>query len=210
MSEHHDGHGHHWAPPSEIEARVRALESLLIEKGLVEPAAIDELISTFENDLGPMNGAKVVAKSWVDSDYKRRLLENGGSAVAELGFSGLRAEHLVAVENTPSTHNLVVCTLCSCYPWALLGLPPSWYKSSQYRSRAVIEPRSVLGEFGVELEEEIQIRVWDSSADIRYLVIPERPPGTEYMGESELAPLVTRDSMIGVGQALIPSPAEKG
>ena len=205
--EHRDEHEHSWAPPSEVEARVNALESLLVEKGLVEHDAVDALISAFENDVGPMNGARVVAKAWVDPDFKRRLLEDATSAISELGYTGLRAEHLVALENTSETHHMVVCTLCSCYPWALLGLPPVWYKSAPYRSRAVSEPRTVLREFGLELSKECQIEVWDSSADIRYLVIPERPEGTEGMSEEELAALVTRDSMIGVGRALSPSEA---
>jgi len=183
---------------SDPEVRTRALESLLYEKGLLSPAAVDALIGVFERDLGPLNGARVVARAWVDPEYKGRLLENATAAIAELGFGGLEAQHLVAVENTPEVHNVVVCTLCSCYPWPVLGLPPRWYKDPAYRSRIVIEPRQVLSEFGLELDEDVEVCVWDSSAEIRYLVLPERPVGTEAMSEDELAQLVTRDSMIGV------------
>lgn len=211
MSAHHDEHDHYtWSPPSEVEARVRALESLLVEKGYAEHDAIDAMIDAFENDLGPLHGARVVAKAWVDPDFKKRLLEDATSAIEELGYRGLQTEHVVAVENTKDTHHLVVCTLCSCYPWTLLGLPPNWFKMPQYRSRAVIEPREVLKEFGVELDEDVNIEVWDSSAEIRFLVIPERPEGTEGMTEEGLAQLVTRDSMIGVGKALTPSPVGMG
>ncbi len=189
---------------SELEVRTRALESLLYEKGLLTPTAVDTLISTFEQDLGPLNGARVVARAWVDPGYKRRLLADGTAAIAELGFGGLQAEHLVVVENTPGVHNVVVCTLCSCYPWPVLGLPPRWYKEPAYRSRIVIEPRQVLAEFGLELGEDVEVRVWDSSSEIRYLVLPERPEGTEGMSEDELIDLVTRDSMIGTALASTP------
>lgn len=202
--EHEGSEYHTWAPPSEVEARVRALEALLVEKGLAEHDAIDATVATFENDLGPMNGAKVVARAWTDPGYRQRLLEDATGAVDELGFRGLQTEHVVAVENTPTRHHLVVCTLCSCYPWTLLGLPPAWFKLPQYRSRAVIEPRAVLAEFGVELAPDADVHVWDTSAEIRYLVIPERPEGTEGLSEDDLAKLVTRDSMIGVGRALSP------
>ena len=189
---------------SDVEVRTRALESLLYEKGLLSPAAVDTLIGAFEQDLGPLNGARVVARAWVDPEYRRRLLADGTAAIAELGFGGLQGEHLVAVENTSEVHNVVCCTLCSCYPWPVLGLPPRWYKDSAYRSRVVIEPRAVLAEFGLELAEDVEVRVWDSSSEIRYLVLPERPEGTEGMTEEELAQLVTRDSMIGVTKALSP------
>ena len=195
-------HGH--GNGDELELRTRALESLLYEKGLLTPAAVDALIGAFERDLGPMNGARVVARAWVDPEYKRRLLENATAAIGELGFGGLQGEHLIAVENTPEVHNVVCCTLCSCYPWPVLGLPPRWYKDPAYRSRVVIEPRSVLSEFGLELDDDVEVRVWDSTAEIRYLVVPERPAGTEGMSEDELAGLVTRDSMIGVTKAAEP------
>jgi nitrile hydratase len=188
----------------DAEVRTRALESLLYEKGLLSPAAVDTLIGVFEKDLGPLNGARVIARAWVDPEYKGRLLENATVAISELGFGGLEAQHLVAVENTSEVHNVVVCTLCSCYPWPVLGLPPRWYKDPAYRSRVVIEPRSVLSEFGLELDESVEVRVWDSSAEIRYLVVPERPLGTEGMSEDELVRLVTRDSMIGVTNASAP------
>jgi nitrile hydratase subunit alpha len=202
-----DGHGHHPERISDAEARARALESLLLEKGHLTPEAIDTLVSAYESDIGPLNGAKVVARAWVDPEYRRRLLEDGTSAIAELGFGGLQGEHMVVVENTPSVHNAVVCTLCSCYPWPVLGLPPAWYKAAPYRSRMVLEPQEVLREFGTEIPDGVEIRVWDSSAEIRYLVLPERPPGTEGMSEEELAGLVTRDAMIGVARALSPEPA---
>jgi nitrile hydratase len=205
-----DGHGHHPEPISDAEARARALESLLLEKGHLTPEAIDTLVSAYESDIGPLNGAKVVARAWVDPEYRRRLLEDGTSAIAELGFGGLQGEHMVVVENTPSVHNAVVCTLCSCYPWPVLGLPPAWYKAAPYRSRMVLEPQEVLREFGTEIPDGVEIRVWDSSAEIRYLVLPERPPGTEGMSEEELAGLVTRDAMIGVARALSPEPAGRG
>ena len=181
-----------------LEARVKALESLLIAKGLVAPETLTKLAETYENDIGPMNGARVVAHAWVDPAYKQRLLANATAAIAELGFGGLQGEHMMVVENTPKIHNLVVCTLCSCYPWPVLGLPPVWYKSAPYRSRSVIDPRGVLREFGLELDESVEVRVWDSSAELRYMVLPERPSGTEHMSEEELAKLVTRDAMIGV------------
>jgi nitrile hydratase len=198
MSHDHD-HG-----LNELEVRTRALESLLYEKGLLTPAAVDTLVSAFEEDLGPLNGARVVARAWVDPDYKQRLLADGSSAIAELGFGGIQSEHLVVVENTPDVHNVVVCTLCSCYPWPVLGLPPRWYKEPSYRSRVVIEPRAVLSEFGLELGDDVEVRVWDSSSEIRYLVLPQRPGGTQDMSEEELSLLVTRDSMIGTASALAP------
>jgi len=191
-------HRTHGAPLTDVELRVRALESLLIDKGLVDPAALDALIDTYETKVGPRNGAKVVARAWVDPAYKRRLLEDGTAAVAEFGFMGRQAERLVVVENTRDVHNVVVCTLCSCYPWAVLGLPPVWYKSAPYRSRAVIDPRGVLKELGVEVPADRAVRVWDSTAEIRYMVLPERPKDTEGMSEEQLAALVTRDAMIGV------------
>jgi nitrile hydratase len=181
-----------------LEARVKALESVLVAKGFVSPATLDTFVAIYENDLGPMNGAKVVAHAWVDPAYKQRLLTNATAAIAELGFGGLQGEHMVVVENTPTVHNVVVCTLCSCYPWPVLGLPPVWYKSAPYRSRVVIDPRSVLHEFGLDLPESVEVRVWDSSAELRYMVLPERPAGTEHMNEEQLASLVTRDAMIGV------------
>jgi len=193
------GHDHQ-ALPSDMTLRVRSLESLLVEKGLVDPAAIDALVDTFENKVGPRNGARVVAKAWTDPDYKRRLLADADAALAELGYTGQQGEHMVVVENTPTIHHMVVCTLCSCYPWPTLGLPPVWYKSAPYRSRVVIDPRGVLQEFGVQVSDDIEVRVWDSTAEIRYLVLPERPAGTEGMSEDALAALVTRDSMIGVGK----------
>ncbi len=198
-------HGHHPAPLSDVEARTRALESILLEKGLLMPDAVDKVIAAYERDIGPLNGARVVARAWVDAAYKKRLLTDATPAIAELGFGGRQGEHMVVVENTPTIHNVIVCTLCSCYPWPVLGLPPVWYKSPPYRSRVVIEPRKVLQEFGLKLDEAIEIRVWDSSAEIRYLVLPERPAGTEGMTEEELVKLVTRDSMIGVAQAKMPA-----
>jgi nitrile hydratase subunit alpha len=199
----HDDHSH----LSEIELRVRALESILVEKGYVDPAAIDALVETYEVKVGPRNGAKVVAKAWADPDYREWLRTDATAAIASLGFIGRQGEHMVAVENTPEQHNMVVCTLCSCYPWPVLGLPPTWYKSAPYRSRAVLDPRGVLAEFGVHLPETTRIRVWDSTAEIRYLVIPMRPEGTDDMGEEALSELVTRDSMIGTGLALRPEAA---
>jgi nitrile hydratase len=202
---HAQDHGHdHQVVPSDPALRTKALESLLVEKGLVDPAALDAIVDTYENKIGPRNGARVVARAWVDSAYKERLCADGGPAIAELGYVGAQGEHMVVVENTPKLHNLVVCTLCSCYPWPVLGLPPVWYKSAPYRSRAVIDPRGVLREFGTELADDVEIRVWDSTAEIRYLVLPERPAGTEKMTEEELAALVTRDSMIGVAKVAAP------
>jgi len=196
----HDDHSH----LSQIELRVRALESILVEKGYVDPAAIDALVETYEVKVGPRNGAKVVAKAWADPAYREWLRTDATAAIASLGFIGRQGEHMVAVENTPDEHNMVVCTLCSCYPWPVLGLPPVWYKSAPYRSRAVLDPRAVLAEFGVHLPETTRIRVWDSTAEVRYLVIPMRPEGTEGMNEEALAELVTRDSMIGTGLARQP------
>ena len=186
--------------PSDPALRVKAMESLLVEKGLVQPETLDAYIEKFEREIGPHNGAKVVARAWVDKDFRTRLLQNATEAVGELGFLGSQTTDIVAVENTPDVHNLVVCTLCSCYPWTLLGLPPPWYKSFAYRSRVVREPREVLKEFGVQLGEEVEVRVWDSTAEIRYLVVPERPAGTEGLSEDALAALVTRDSMIGAAR----------
>ncbi len=197
MSEHHD----HDAPLPDTVLRVKALESLLTEKGLVDPKALDILIDTYENKVGPRNGARVVARAWVDDAYRQRLLADATAAIEEFGFMGRQSEHMVVVENTGKQHNMVVCTLCSCYPWAVLGLPPVWYKSAPYRARAVMDPRGVLAEFGVTLDDHVEIRVWDSTAEIRYLVLPQRPVGTEGMDEEALAELVTRDSMIGVGLA---------
>jgi nitrile hydratase len=201
----HEGHDHHHREPeSVLSLRVRALESLLVEKKLVSSDAVDRIVSAYEQDIGPHHGAKVVARAWVDPAYKERLLADGSAAIEELGFGGV---DLKVVENTPQVHNLVTCTLCSCYPHSLIGLPPTWYKSFEYRSRAVIEPRVVLREFGVDVPETIDIRVWDSSAEMRYLVLPQRPPGTEGMSETELAQLVTRDAMIGVALVQRPSAA---
>ncbi|MBV8763741.1 MAG: nitrile hydratase subunit alpha [Hyphomicrobiales bacterium] len=188
-------------------ARVKALEQLLVEKGYVDPLALDVIVETYAHEVGPMNGAKVVAKAWADADYRGRLLADGTAAASELGFGGRGGEHIVVVENTPHLHNLIVCTLCSCYPWPLLGLPPVWYKSPPYRSRAVIEPRAVLRDFGVTLPETTAIRVWDSTAETRYLVLPLRPEGSEGLSEERLASLVTREAMIGTGLALVPARA---
>ncbi len=200
MSDHpHDhDHGDEGSPLTETELRVRSLESLLLEKRLVDPAALDELIQTYETRIGPRNGAKIVARAWVDPEFKARLFADATAAIAECGFIGRQGEDMVALENTPTVHNLVVCTLCSCYPWPVLGLPPVWYKSAPYRSRAVIAPRGVLQEFGLELPESVEIRVWDSTAELRYLVVPERPARTEGWTEEQLAAIVTRDAMIGV------------
>ena len=195
--------GEHGSPLTETQLRVRALESLLVEKGLVDPAALDALIDTYQNKIGPRNGAKVVARAWVDPAYKKRLLEDASSAIAEFGFVGLQGEDMLVVENTPKAHNLVVCTLCSCYPWPVLGLPPVWYKSSAYRSRAVIDPRGLLKEIGTPIPEDVEVRVWDSTAELRYLVLPERPPSTEGWSEERLAALVTRDAMIGVAKVRV-------
>jgi nitrile hydratase subunit alpha len=209
MSEHeHNPHEPHSHEPhaehaqralSPMELRVRALETLLTEKGYIDPAALDVLIDAYQTKIGPRNGARVVARAWCDAEFRRWLLTDATAAIASLGFTGRQGEHMVAVENTPQVHNLVVCTLCSCYPWAVLGLPPTWYKSAPYRARAVKDPRGVLKEFGVELPETTQIRIWDSTAEIRYLVLPQRPAGSEDLSEQQLANLVTRDSMIGTG-----------
>ena len=199
--DHHDhDHDHEQEPPSDIALRVKALESLLVEKGLVDPAALDAIVDHYEHKVGPRNGARVVAKAWSDPAYRQRLRDDATAAIAELGFTGRQGEHMIAVENTPTTHNLVVCTLCSCYPWPVLGLPPVWYKSAPYRSRAVIDPRGVLAEFGTTLPDEVEVNVWDSTAEVRYLVIPERPAGTEGLSEEQLADLVTRDGMIGTAR----------
>jgi nitrile hydratase len=205
---HAQEHEHaHQAVPSDPALRVKALESLLVEKGLVDPAALDVLVDRFENKVGPRDGARVVARAWVDPEYKRRLLADAPSAMAELGYTGGQGEHMLVVENGPKVHNLVVCTLCSCYPWAVLGLPPVWYKSAAYRSRAVIDPRGILREFGTQVGEDVEVHVWDSTAELRYIVLPERPAGTENMTEAELAALVTRDAMVGV--AKVPAQGER-
>jgi nitrile hydratase subunit alpha len=204
MGHDHDHDHDHGSELSETQRRVRALESILVEKGYVDPAALDELVETYETKVGPHNGARVVAKAWADPDYRAWLFSDSGAAIASLGYVGRQGENIVALENTPSVHNMVVCTLCSCYPWPVLGLPPVWYKSAPYRSRAVSDPRGVLRDFGVELPEGTDIRVWDSTAEIRYLVVPMRPDGTEGWSEDELAALVTRDSMIGTGIAARP------
>lgn len=203
----HDHHDHQ-VVPSDMALRVKSLESLLVEKGLVDRAALDALIDTYEHKVGPRNGAQVVARAWVDPGYKQRLLTDADKAIAELGYGGQQGEHMVVVENSSMVHNMVVCTLCSCYPWPVLGLPPVWYKSAPYRSRSVIDPRGVLREFGLQLSEDVEVRVWDSTAELRYLVLPERPFGTEGLTESALAALVTRDSMIGV--AKVPPRREGG
>jgi nitrile hydratase len=203
VQEHRD----HDAPLTEVELRVRTLESLLVDKGLVDPAALDLIVDRYETKVGPRNGARIVARAWVDPAFRRRLLDDGTAAAAEFGFEGRQTEELVVLENTPQVHNLVVCTLCSCYPWAVLGLPPVWYKSAPYRSRAVTEPRSVLAEFGTEVPDDREVRVWDSTAEVRYMVLPERPEGTEGMDEDDLADLVTRDAMIGVALVSAPSSA---
>jgi nitrile hydratase len=206
----HDGHDHHdhdhdhGSELSETQRRVRALETVLVEKGYVDPAALDELVETYETKVGPHNGARVVAKAWADPEYRAWLFSEGGAAIESLGYGGRQGENIVALENTPAVHNMVVCTLCSCYPWPVLGLPPVWYKSAPYRSRAVSDPRGVLRDFGVELPAETEIRVWDSTAEIRYLVVPMRPEGTDGWSEEELATLVTRDSMVGTGVAARP------
>ena len=201
---HGHGHGHdhedaHSLLPSDPELRVKAIESLLLSKGLVDAKTLDELIDTYENKIGPQNGAKVVAKAWIDNDYKKRLLADATSAIRELSYQGRQGENMIVVENTPEIHNIIVCTLCSCYPWPVLGIPPTWYKSDEYRSRTVREPRKVLSEFGVEIDSQVKVKVWDSTAELRYLVLPMRPEGSENMNESELAELVTRNSMIGTG-----------
>jgi nitrile hydratase len=205
MSGAHDHHGQHHDHEegshfSDTELRVKALESLLVDKGLVDPPALDALIDTYETKVGPRNGARVVAKAWTDSAFREWLLRDATAAIASLGYTGRQGEDMVALENTPKVHNLVVCTLCSCYPWPVLGLPPVWYKSAPYRSRAVIDPRGVMREFGLDIGAEVEVRVWDSTAEVRYLVLPERPAGTEDWSEEELATLVTRDAMIGVAR----------
>ena len=193
-----------WLSLADVEARVNALESLMVEKGLAEHEAVDAVVASFENDMGPMNGAKVVARAWTDPEYKQWLLTDATAAIADMGFTGLQTEHLVAVENTDERHNVVVCTLCSCYPWTLLGIPPAWFKYPQYRARVVKEPRSVLAEFGLILPDTVKIDVWDSSAEVRYLVIPQRPEGTDGMTADELVPLISRDSMVGTALASSP------
>jgi nitrile hydratase len=212
MNQHHrhDHDDHDHSHLSDIELRVRALESILVEKGYVDPAAIDAIVETYETKVGPRNGARVVAKAWSDPAYREWLLSDATAAIASLGYTGRQGEHMVAVENTAQEHNMVVCTLCSCYPWTVLGLPPVWYKSAPYRSRAVIEPRLVLKEVGIDLPRDARIRVWDSTAEVRYLVIPMRPEGTDGMSEDDLADLVTRDSMIGTGLALSPGEVARG
>jgi nitrile hydratase len=203
MSEQtHDGH----TELTDTELRVRALESLLTEKGLVEPDALNELIDTYETKIGPRNGFRVVARAWTDPDFKKRLLEDANAALLEMGYEGRQGETMVVLENTPKIHNMVVCTLCSCYPWPVLGLPPAWYKSFPYRSRAVSEPRSVLKEFGLELDEDVEVRVWDSTSETRFIVLPERPPGTEDMSEEELVEIVNRNSLIGTAKVQAPNP----
>ena len=196
----HSDNNDHGSELDPIEIRVRALESLLVEKKLVDRAALDVLVDYFENKVGPMNGGQVVARAWKDPNYKERLLKNGSGAIAELGFTGFQGEDLVVVENTRDVHNVVVCTLCSCYPWSVLGLPPAWYKSNAYRARIVIEPREVLKEFGLELHDDVEIRVWDSTSEVRYLVLPEAPENAVDMGEDELAKIVTRNSMVGTAK----------
>jgi len=199
----HDHDHDHQAVPSDLTLRVKALESLLVEKGLVDRAALDAVVDAYETKIGPRNGARVVARAWVDPAYRKRLLTDATAAIAELGYAGGQGEDMVVLENAPKVHNLVVCTLCSCYPWPILGLPPVWYKSAPYRSRAVIDPRGVLREFGLELAEDVEVRVWDSTAEVRYLVLPERPVGSEHMTEEQLAGLVTRDSMVGVAKVSV-------
>jgi nitrile hydratase len=202
MAHDHDGHSQATgqAPPSDMALRVKALETVLVERGLVDPAALDAIVDYYEHEVGPRNGARVVARAWTDPAYRERLRTDATAAIAELGYGGAQGEHMVAVENTPEVHNLVVCTLCSCYPWPILGLPPVWYKSNAYRSRAVIDPRGVLQEFGLELPASTDVRVWDSTAEVRYLVVPSRPPDTDGLDEAALAALVTRDGMIGTAR----------
>jgi nitrile hydratase len=201
----HDHDHDHQDVPSDLTLRTKALESLLVEKGLVDPAALDALIDTMAHKVGPRNGARVVARAWVDPAYKKRLLEDAPAAIDELGYTAGQGEHMNVVENGPKVHNLIVCTLCSCYPWPVLGLPPVWYKSAAYRSRAVIDPRGILHEFGTELPEDVEIRVWDSTAELRYIVLPERPAGTDGLSEEELAALVTRNAMVGVAKVAPPA-----
>ena len=196
---------HHPEPESYAALRTKALESLLIEKGVISTDAVDEIVRTYEQDIGPLNGARVVARAWTDPDYRRWLLADGTAAIADMGFKGSEGAQIIVLENTPSVHNMVVCTLCSCYPWPILGLPPTWYKSAAYRSRAVIEPRAVLEEFGLRLGDDVEVRVWDSTAEVRYMVLPERPAGTERLSEAELVPLVSRDAMVGVAKAAAPA-----
>ena len=198
--EHHDHEHQHQAVPSDLALRVKALESLLVDKGIVDRAALDAIVDAYETKIGPRNGARVVARAWVDPGHKKRLLTDATAAIAELGYAGGQGEDMIVLENTANVHNLIVCTLCSCYPWPVLGLPPVWYKSAPYRSRAVIDPRGVLREFGLELPEDVEIHVWDSTAELRYMVLPERPADTEHLTEDELATLVTRDSMVGVAK----------
>ena len=200
MSDHDHDHDE-FHEPTDSEVRAKAVESLLAEKGLLSTDAVNEIVNQYENDVGPMNGARVVARAWNDPEYKRRLLENGGDAVAELGYGDEHSARLVVVENSPDVHNVIVCTLCSCYPWSVLGLPPAWYKSEAYRARVVKEPRAVLSEFGLDLDDSIEVRVWDSLSELRYMVLPERPEGTDHLTEEELAALVSRDAMIGVAKA---------
>ena len=205
MSDTSHMHNHpHTLLPSDPALRVKAIETLLVEKGLIDPTAVDAVIDAFETKIGPQNGARVVARSWVDPKFRTRLLKDATAAIAELGYSGMRGEHMVAVENTEDLHNIVVCTLCSCYPWPVLGVPPAWYKSSAYRARVVRDPRGVLSDLGIHLSTKTAVQVWDSTAEIRYLVIPSRPDGTEDLSEEALASLVTRDSMIGTGLAVAP------
>jgi nitrile hydratase subunit alpha len=206
MSDHHHHNDKHGSPLSGPALRVKALESLLVEKGLVDPKTLDEIVDTYENKVGPRNGARIVARAWLDPAFKQRLLADATAAIAEFGFIERWAEDMVALENTPQVRNMVVCTLCSCYPWPVLGLPPAWYKSDAYRSRAVLDPRGVLKEFGEEIPEDVEVRVWDSTAELRYLVVPERPAATEGWSEEQLAAIVTRDSMVGV--ARLKSPAK--
>jgi nitrile hydratase subunit alpha len=215
VSDPHTGqmHAHqdhdHQVVPSDVTLRVKALESLLVEKGLVDPKSLDLIVDAFETKIGPRNGARVVARAWVDAAFKKRLLTNAAAAIAELGFAPHQGEDIVALENGPKIHNMVVCTLCSCYPWPILGLPPVWYKSAPYRSRAVIDPRGVLRELGLELPEDVEVHVWDSTAEIRYIVLPERPAGSERLSEGELAALVTRDSMIGTAKVTLTPAGDK-
>ena len=207
--DHGPGHDHDHAQqevPSDMALRVKALESLLVEKGLVDPAALDAIVDMYEHKVGPKNGARVVARAWLDPAYKARLLADGSAAIGEFGYTGRQGEHMVVVENKPKLHNLVVCTLCSCYPWTVLGLPPVWYKSAPYRARAVIDPRGLLRELGLELGEDVELRVWDSTSEMRYLVLPERPAGSAGLDEVGLAALVTRDAMVGVAKVAPPAP----
>ena len=206
MTSHEHDHDHdHTKPPSELELRVKALESLLVERKIVKAAALDAIVDAYENKIGPRNGAAVVARAWVDPEYKARLFSDSTAAIAELGFSGVQGEDIAVVENTPAVHNMIVCTLCSCYPWPTLGLPPTWYKAAPYRSRAVIDPRGVLKELGLDVPADKEVRVWDSTAEVRYMVLPERPSGTDGWNEAQLMELITRDSMIGTGFPKSPS-----